>query len=140
MWALVIKSLWNVGVPMVIYLAALQAMPKQLYEAAEIDGAGEGAKFFNITLPMLTPVIFFNVVMGIISGIQTFTEPYVMTGGGPDNTTLFLGLHLYQSAFSYLKMGYASAMAWIMFLIIFVLTIIQFRLGRFWVYYETGEG
>jgi len=140
MWALVIKSLWNVGVPMVIYLAALQAMPKQLYEAAEIDGAGEGAKFFNITLPMLTPVIFFNVVMGIISGIQTFTEPYVMTGGGPDNTTLFLGLHLYQSAFSYLKMGYASAMAWIMFLIIFVLTIIQFRLGRLWVYYETGEG
>jgi multiple sugar transport system permease protein len=136
--ALVIKSLWNVGVPMVIYLAALQGMPRYLYEAAEIDGAGEVAKFTTITLPMLTPVIFFNLVMGTITGIQTFAEPYVMTGGGPENATLFLGLHLYHSAFGYLKMGYASAMAWIMFIIIFVLTILQFMLANRWVYYETG--
>jgi multiple sugar transport system permease protein len=138
--ALVIKSLWNVGVPMVIYLAALQGMPRYLYEAAEIDGAGEVAKFTTITLPMLTPVIFFNLVMGTITGIQTFAEPYVMTGGGPENATLFLGLHLYHSAFGYLKMGYASAMAWIMFIIIFVLTILQFMLANRWVYYETGAG
>jgi len=136
--ALIIKSLWNVGIPMVIYLAALQGMPKYLYEAAEIDGAGEVAKFTTITLPMLTPVIFFNLVMGTITGIQTFAEPYIMTGGGPENTTLFLGLHLYHSAFGYLKMGYASAMAWIMFIIIFVLTILQFMLANRWVYYETG--
>ncbi len=134
--ALVVKSLWNIGIPMVIYLAALQGLPQQLYEAADIDGAGEGAKFFAITLPMLSPAIFFNVVMGIITSVQTFAEPYVMTGGGPDNATLFLGLHLYQSAFHFLKMGYASAMAWIMFLIIFGLTAFQFRLASRWVYYE----
>jgi multiple sugar transport system permease protein len=138
--SLIIKGLWNVGVPMVIYLAALQGMPRYLYEAAEIDGAGEVAKFRRITLPMLTPVIFFNLVMGTIGGIQTFAEPYIMTGGGPVNATLFLGLHLYHSAFGYLKMGYASAMAWIMFIIIFVLTISQFTLARRWVYYEAGEG
>ena len=138
--ALIIKGLWNVGVPMVIYLAALQGMPKYLYEAAEIDGAGEAAKFRAITLPLLTPVIFFNLVMGTITGIQIFAEPYVMTGGGPENVTLFLGLHLYHSAFGYLKMGYASAMAWIMFIIIFVLTIFQFILANRWVYYETSAG
>lgn len=137
--ALVAKSLWNIGVPMVIYLAALQGMPQRLYEAADIDGASEWAKFRSITLPMLSPAIFFNVVMAIIGGVQTFAEPYVMTGGGPDNATLFLGLHLYQSAFHYLKMGYASAMAWIMFILIFGLTLIQFRLAGRWVYYE-GEG
>ncbi|MEM7534540.1 MAG: sugar ABC transporter permease [Chloroflexota bacterium] len=139
MTSLVIKSLWNIGVPMVIYLAALQGLPQLLYEAADIDGASEWAKFVNITLPMLSPAIFFNVVMGIIGGVQTFAEPYVMTGGGPDNATLFLGLYLYQSAFHFLKMGYASAMAWIMFMLIFGLTIVQFRLAGRWVYYE-GEG
>ncbi len=137
--ALVVKSLWNGGVPMVIYLAALQAMPQVLYEATEIDGAGEWAKFWHITLPMLSPAIFFNVVIGIISGVQTFAEPYVMTQGGPANATLFLGLHLYENAFHFLNMGYASAMAWIMFLIIFVLTILQFQIAGRWVYYE-GEG
>lgn len=134
--SLIIMRLWNVGVPMVIFLAALQSMPKYLYEAADIDGAGEVAKFFNITLPLLTPVIFFNLVMAIIGGIQTFAEPYVMTSGGPQNATLFFGLYLYQSAFSFMKMGYASAMAWVMFLIILVLTIIQFAFANRWVYYE----
>ena len=137
--ALVVKSLWNVGVPMVIYLAALQGMPQALYEAAEIDGAGERTKFLRITLPMLSPAIFFNVVIGVISGVQTFAEPYVMTKGGPENATLFLGLYLYQSAFNFLNMGYASAMAWIMFIIIFILTIFQFQVAGRWVYYE-GEG
>jgi multiple sugar transport system permease protein len=137
--ALIVKSFWNVGVPMVIYLAALQGMPQSLYEAAEIDGAGEVTKFSRITLPMLSPAIFFNVVIAMIGSVQTFAEPYVMTKGGPDNETLFLGLYLYQTAFGFLQMGYASAMAWIMFLIIFVLTIIQFSLAGRWVYYE-GEG
>jgi multiple sugar transport system permease protein len=134
--ALIVKSLWNVGVPMVIYLAALQGMPQVLYEAAEIDGAGEWTKFRSITLAMLSPAIFFNVVIGVISGIQTFAEPYVMTKGGPENATLFLGLYLYQSAFSFLNMGYASAMAWTMFLVIFVLTLVQFKLAGRWVYYD----
>lgn len=137
--ALIVKSLWNVGVPMVIYMAALQGLPQDLYEAADLDNAGELTKFWNITLPLISPVIFFNVVMGVIGQIQTFAEPYVMTNGGPDNETLFLGLHLYQNAFHFLKMGYASAMAWIMFLIIFALTMIQFGLARRWVYYE-GQG
>lgn len=137
--ALIVKSLWNVGVPMVIYMAALQGLPQDLYEAADLDNAGEITKFWNITLPLISPVIFFNVVMGVIGQIQTFAEPYVMTNGGPDNETLFLGLHLYQNAFHFLKMGYASAMAWIMFLIIFALTMIQFGLARRWVYYE-GHG
>lgn len=137
--ALVVKSLWNVGVPMVIYLAGLQAMPQALYEATELDGAGEWAKFWHITLPMLSPAIFFNMVIGIIGGIQTFAEPYVMTQGGPDNATLFLGIHLYENAFHFLNMGYASAMAWIMFLLILALTALQFQLANRWVYYE-GEG
>lgn len=134
--SLVAKSLWNIGVPMVIYMAALQGLPQDLYEAADLDNAGEWTKFLSVTLPLISPVIFFNLVMGIISQIQTFAEPYVMTKGGPANATLFLGLHLYENAFHFLKMGYASAMAWIMFLIIFVLTMGQFGLARRWVYYE----
>jgi multiple sugar transport system permease protein len=134
--ALVIKSLWNVGTPMVIYLAALQAMPQHLYEAAEIDGAGEWTKFQMVTLPMLTPVIFFNLVIGFIFSMQSFADPYVMTKGGPENSTLLLGVYLYQTAFGYLQMGYAAAIAWFMFLVIFVLTVIQLRLSAFWVYYE----
>ncbi len=123
---------------MVIYLAALQGLPQRLYEAADIDGAGEMSKFFSITLPLISSAIFFNLVMGIITAVQTFAEPYVMTKGGPDNATLFLGLHLYNSAFSFWEMGYASAMAWIMFLLIFGLTVFQFRLADRWVYYEGG--
>ncbi|GAB4512686.1 MAG: sugar ABC transporter permease [Anaerolineae bacterium] len=137
--ALIIKSLWGIGGSMVIYLAGLQGVPQELYEAARIDGAGDRSTFFHITLPMLSPVIFFNLVMGIILGIQTFTEPYLMTGGGPSNATLFLGLYLYQSAFHFLKMGYAAAMAWIMFLIILGVTILQFKAAERWVYYEVAE-
>ena len=134
--ALVLKSLWNVGTPLVIYLAALQAMPQQLYEAAEIDGAGEWTKFKMVTLPMLSSVIFFNLVIGFIFAVQSFADPYVMTQGGPENSTLLLGLYLYQTAFGYNQMGYAAAIAWFMFLIIFILTVIQLRLSSLWVYYE----
>lgn len=137
--ALMIKSLWGVGGSMVIYLAGLQGVPRELQEAAQVDGAGEAQMFFKITLPMLTPVIFFNVIMGIILGIQTFVEPYLMTMGGPSNTTLFLGLYLYQAAFRFLKMGYASAMAWIMFIIIMIVTLLQFKFSDRWVYYEMEE-
>jgi multiple sugar transport system permease protein len=137
--ALMIKSLWGVGGSMVIYLAGLQGVPRELQEAAQVDGAGEFQMFFKITLPMLTPVIFFNVIMAVILGIQTFTEPYLMTAGGPSNTTLFLGLYLYQAAFRFLKMGYASAMAWIMFIIIMIVTLLQFKFSDRWVYYEMEE-
>jgi multiple sugar transport system permease protein len=137
MTALIVRNLWNLGAPMVVYLAGLQGMPQSLYEAAEIDGAGVWTRFWRVTLPMLSPVVFFNVVMGFIGGVQIFSEPYVMTKGGPQNSTLFLGLHLYNTAFHYLEMGYASGMAWVMFVIILSLTLIQFRIAKSWVYYES---
>jgi multiple sugar transport system permease protein len=138
-WALpslVIMSLWSVGGTMMIYLAALQGIPSQLYEAAEIDGASGWTKFARITLPMITPAIFFNLVTGIIGTFQIFTQAYVMTRGGPVNATLFYVLYLYRNAFEYLKMGLASAMAWILLLLVLVLTWLAFRTSR-WVYYET---
>ena len=137
MTAIIIRNLWNLGVPMVVYLAGLQGLPSSLYEAAEIDGAGAVARFWRITLPMLSSVIFFNLVMGIVGSVQIFTEPYIMTRGGPQNTTLFLGLYLYNTAFHYIEMGYASSMAWIMFIIILALTLAQFRVASRWVYYES---
>jgi multiple sugar transport system permease protein len=139
-WALpsfVIMSLWGIGGGMIIYLAGLQSVPTQLYEAAEIDGAGAWTKFRMITLPMISPTIFFNLVMGIIGSFQVFTSSYVLTpGGGPGYSTLFYVLYLYQKAFKYLQMGYASALAWILFVIVLVLTLIVFRTSAKWVYYE----
>ncbi|MCL5997306.1 MAG: sugar ABC transporter permease [Chloroflexi bacterium] len=135
LWSLIIKSLWNVGVPMVVYLAALQGLPQMFYEAADLDGASEWGKFRNLTIPLISPAILFNLVIGTISGIQTFAEPYVMTSGGPVNSTLFLGMHLYQVAFHYLQMGQGSAIAWLMFIIILILTVAQLRLANRWVYY-----
>lgn len=140
-WALpslILMSLWGIGGSILVNLAGLQGIPTDLYEAAEIDGAGSWRRFFSITLPMLSPVIFFNLVMGIIGSLQTFTQAYVMTRGGPNNATLFYVLYLYQNAFSWFKMGYASALAWILLLIILVLTLLVFRSAPFWVYYE-GE-
>jgi multiple sugar transport system permease protein len=136
--SLILMSLWTVGGTMLIFLAGLQGIPAHLYEAAEIDGANIWQRFLNVTLPMLSPVIFFNLVLGIIGSFQTFTQAYVMTGGGPVDSTLFYALYLYRSAFKLLKMGYASSMAWVLLVIILVLTWLQFRLGRSWVYYE-GE-
>jgi multiple sugar transport system permease protein len=132
----ILMSLWNVGAPMVIFLAGLQGIPAHLYEAAEIDGAGMLPKFRHITLPMMSPVILFNLVLGIISSFQTFTPAYIMTKGGPANASLFYGLFLYNNAFKWFKMGYASALAWLMFLIILSLTLMVFRSSANWVYYE----
>lgn len=138
-WALpsiILMSLWSIGGSMLIYLAGLQGIPTEMYEAAEIDGANRVRKFISITIPMLSPVIFFNLVMGIIGSMQVFTEGYVMTQGGPNNSTLFAVLYLYRQAFSYLSMGYASAMAWVLFLIILGLTLLVFRSSPMWVFYE----
>jgi multiple sugar transport system permease protein len=140
MWskpALVIISLWGLGSSVVIYLAALQDVPEQLYEAAAIDGAGPLANMRHITLPMITPTILFNLVLGIISGLQTFTSAFIITKGtgGPVDSTLFYGLLIYRNAFSYLKMGYASAMSWILFLVILTITLIVFKTSGRWVFY-----
>ncbi|NPV81570.1 MAG: sugar ABC transporter permease [Firmicutes bacterium] len=134
--ALVLMSLWGVGGSIVIYLAGLQGIPTQLYEAAEIDGANSWYKFRSITLPLMSPVIFFNLIMGIIGSFQVFTQAYVMTGGGPHYASLFYVLYLYQHAFQYFRMGYASALAWVLFLIILILTLAIFRSSSLWVYYE----
>jgi multiple sugar transport system permease protein len=134
--ALIGMSLWSVGGAMIILLAGLQDVPQHLYEAASLDGAGEFAKFRFITLPMLSPVLFFNLILGIIGGFQYFTQAYVMTRGGPLNATLFYALYLYLNAFNFLKMGYAAALAWILFVIMIGVTVWQLRLARHWVYYE----
>jgi len=136
--ALIIMSLWGVGGGMIIYLAGLQGIPTTFYEAAEVDGANTAQKFFNITLPMITPVLFYNLIIGIISTFQIFTSVYVMTAGGPVESTLFYNLNLYNYAFRYQEMGYASALAWALFVIVLVLTLLVFRSSSMWVYYE-GE-
>src|SRR5207248_11349928 len=124
------------GARMVIVLAGLQGIPESYYEAAHIDGASTLQKFLYITLPMLSPTIFFNLVLGIIGSFQVFTSAYVMTNGGPNNATLMYVLYLYNNAFRYFKMGKASAMAWVLFVILLVFTMIQFRNASKWVYYE----
>jgi multiple sugar transport system permease protein len=136
--AMIIMSLWGVGGSMVIYLAGLQGIPEQYYEAAEIDGAGAWKKFLNITIPMVTPTIFFNLIMGVIGAFQSFAQFFIMTNGGPANATLTYVLYLYRNAFEYFRMGYAAALAWILFLIILGATALQFWGSRHWVYYE-GE-
>lgn len=134
--ALVIMSLWGVGGSMIIYLAALQGIPRQLLEAAEMDGASPWRRLTAVTVPLLTPIIFFNAVMGIIGALQTFVPAYVMTQGGPNNASLMFMLYLFQNAFEYFKMGYASALAWVLFLYVGALTVLLFRFSGRWVYYE----
>jgi multiple sugar transport system permease protein len=134
--ALILMSLWGVGGSMVIYLAGLQGIPVHLYEAVEVDGGNWWARFRHVTVPMMSPVIFFNLVTGIIASMQTFTWAYVMTQGGPNNASLFYGLYLYNNAFQYFKMGYASALAWLIFVIILLMTLLVFRSSPLWVYYE----
>ncbi len=137
-WAfrsLVFMSLWGVGGSMIIYLAGLKDIPAALYEAAIIDGAGPWQRTRHVTLPMLTPVIFFNLVMGVIGSFQYFTQAYIMTQGGPDDTTHFYALYLFNRAWRYLDMGYASAMAWILFAIVMFFTIAIFRSHKRWVHY-----
>ncbi|HEV2296198.1 MAG TPA: extracellular solute-binding protein [Tepidisphaeraceae bacterium] len=134
--AFVIMGLWGVGGGMIIYLAGLKGISASLYEAATIDGAGPIRRLWNVTLPMLSPLIFYNLVMGIIGSFQVFTQAYVMTGAGPDNATLFYVLNLFRQAFEFHNMGYASAMAWVLFLIVLAVTILIFRASKNLVYYE----
>lgn len=136
--ALIIMSIWAVGADMVIYLAALQGVPTELYEAAEVDGANGWRRFRHITLPMISPVLFFQLVMGIIFALQTFTQSFIMTRGGPNNATLFYVLHLYRNAFQYFRMGYAATLAWLLFVYILLLTLLIFRSSALWVFYS-GE-
>lgn len=140
LWAFIIMGLWGIGGNVVIFLAALQGVPVALHEAAKIDGANSWHRFWSITLPLITPVLLFTLVMGIIGTFQTFTTSYIMTGGGPANATLFYLLYLYRNAFNWFEMGYASSLAWLLFLIILTCTLILWRTSGRWVYYEGGEG
>jgi len=136
--ALVLMSLWHIGSPMLVFLAGLQSVPQQLYEAVEIDGGGTWDKFRTVTIPMMSPIVFFNLVMEIIHSFQVFTNAYVMTGGGPANATLVYVLYLYNNAFQWLHMGYACSLAWVFFIIIFSIVLLQVKLSHSWVYYEGG--
>jgi len=136
--AMILMGIWGVGPQMVIFLAGLQSVPDALHEAAAIDGANFWQRFRHITLPMLSPVIFFSLIVGMIGSFQVFNSAFIMTQGGPADSTLFYVLYLYRKAWESLTMGYASAMAWVLFLIILAFTLIQFRLANRWVYYE-GE-
>lgn len=141
-WALpsiILMGLWQVGGTMIIYLAGLQGIPTQLYEAAWMDGANRAQTFFRITIPMITPVLLYNVVVGIINSLQVFTQPYIMTAGGPNYATLVYVMYLYRNGFQWFKMGYASALAWILFLILLACTLLLLRSATGWVYYESGE-
>ena len=135
LFTITLLRLWQFGSAMVIFLAALQSVDNSLYEAAAIDGAGKWRTFFFITLPLITPVIFFNLIMQTVQAFQEFNGPYIITGGGPLKSTYLLPLYIYDEAFKNFKMGYASAIAWVMFAIIMVLTLIAFWSSRHWVYY-----
>jgi multiple sugar transport system permease protein len=141
-WALpafVLMSLWGIGgARMLIFLAGLQGVSETYYEAATLDGASSWQRFRHITWPLISPVTFFNATVGLIGAMGVFTSAYIMTGGGPNNATLFYALYLFRNAFEYFKLGKASAMAWLMFLVLLVLTLIQFRLSKKWVHYEAG--
>lgn len=133
----VAMGFWTTGTTTIIFLAGLQNIPQELYDAASIDGAGRFRRFRYVTIPMMTPYLFFNLVLGIISSFQIFVPAYIITNGGPINSTLFYVLHMYNKGFRNLQLGYASAMAWILFVIIISFTYIQFRLARRWVFYES---
>lgn len=134
--AIILMGLWGAGSSMIVWLAGLKGIPRHLYEAAQIDGAGAWRQFVHVTLPMLSPYIFFNLIMGIIGTMQVFTQAYIMTQGGPDDSTLFYAYYLFNSAFRYFSMGYASALAWILFVVILLLTLVQLKLAPRWVHYE----
>jgi multiple sugar transport system permease protein len=136
--ALIIMSAWGAGGTMIIYLAGLQGIPTYLYEAASIDGATWWSKFWHVTVPMMSPVIFFNLITGFIASLQAFVLILVMTNGGPANASMVYGLYIYREAFQYFNMGYASALAWVLFIILIIITFVQLRLAQRWVYYE-GE-
>ncbi|NPV10056.1 MAG: sugar ABC transporter permease [Anaerolineae bacterium] len=139
--ALAMMELFSVGSSMLVALAALQGVPEYLYEATDMDGGGEWAKFWHVTLPMISPALFYNVTMSFIGVMQTFAKGYIMTEGGPRDRTLFYALYLYNNAFWYNRMGYACALAWVLFVIILIITALNFLGGRYWVFYESeGAG
>ena len=131
-------AVWQFGSSMVLFLAGLKQVPPELYEAARVDGASKLRQFFTITLPMISSIIFFNTIMQLINGFQEFTGPYVVTSGGPLNSTYVFAIHLYNSAFKYFKTGYASALSWILFVVILVFTLVLFKLSSKFTYYEDG--
>jgi multiple sugar transport system permease protein len=135
----VVMGIWGIGGNIIIFLAGLKNVPQALYEAASIDGATPFHSFWYITIPLMTPLIFFNLILGIIGTFQVFTGAYIITAGGPANSTLFYVLYLYNNAFKFFKMGYASALAWILFLIVLAFTFVQLRMAKFWVYYEADR-
>ncbi len=134
--ALIIMSLWGIGGGMIIFLAGLQGVPQELYESAELDGATGWHKFRYITIPLITPVILFNLITGVIGSFQTFTQAYVMTNGGPNNASLFYILNLYNQSFRNLRMGYGCALAWALFLVILICSLLLLWTSNRWVYYE----
>ena len=136
---IVVMGVWQFGSSMLIFLAALKQIPGSLYESAMVDGAKPARIFWKITMPMLTPTIFFNLILQIINGFRVFTESYVITDGGPLNSTLSYVLYLYRRAFTYFDMGYSCALAWVLVAIIAVFTVVLFRTQKNWVYYEAGE-
>ena len=139
LYGLILMGVWGIGNTIIIYLSGLQGVGEELYEASSIDGANSFQRFFKITLPMISPTIFFNVVMAVISSFQYFTQAFVMTDGGPLNSTLFYNLYLYTKAYKELKMGYAAALAWIMFIIILFFTLLVIKSSSFWVYYQNDD-
>ena len=138
---IVLLALWIIGQQVVLYLAGLQDVPQDYYDAADVDGANFFHKFRHVTVPLMTPVVFFHLVTSVIGALQIFTVPYIMTGGTgfPPNSTLFYSINLYKNAFQYFKMGYASAMAWLLFLVTLLIALIIFRSSRLWVFYAGGE-
>lgn len=138
---LVALRVWQFGAPMLIFLAALRQIPKDLLEAAEMDGAGPWRRFFFVTLPLLTPIVFFNLVLQVIGSFQAFTPAYIVSGGsgGPNDSTLFYTLYLYQRAFANFQMGYGAALAWVLLVVIGLFTLANFLVGKYWVYYEDGS-
>jgi len=138
--AMILMTLWGFGTGMIVFLAALQGVPQELHEAGQLDGANAFQLLRYVTLPVITPVIFFNLCIGIIGSFQIFTTAYIVSDGkgGPANSTLFLVLYLFRNGFEFFRMGYASMIAWVLFVIVLIVTLIQFKLARRWVYYE-GE-
>lgn len=137
LWTLVALHVWTFGAPMIIFLAGLRQIPEMYYEAASIDGAGKVRQFRSITIPLLTPIIFFNLVLQVIGAFQSFTQAFVVSGGtgGPADSTMFYTLYLYQKGFTALQMGYASAMAWLLVLIVAAMTALNFLASKYWVFY-----
>ena len=140
LWTLILMAVWQFGSPMIIFLAGLRQIPKSLYESASIDGANWGQKFFQIIIPLLTPVIFFNLIMQIIRLFMAFTRVYIITQGGPIDRTLVYVLYLFRKAFRHTELGYASALAWVLLIIMGVVTFIIFRSSKYWVFYQSEEG